>query len=103
VIDWQTISVGPRVIDVATFLVLSLAVEDRRAADSALVDDDVQRDYRPALVSLLAGVVGWLARPDLDDLHGRERALADAALGDGRLIAALRDHELTGTSGIETV
>ncbi|CAA9575087.1 MAG: hypothetical protein AVDCRST_MAG33-2958 [uncultured Thermomicrobiales bacterium] len=48
------------------------------------------RDYGLALVRQLAGVFGWLANTELAGLDGREREVTLAAIGDGRLIAALR-------------
>jgi hypothetical protein len=110
VLDWQTACIGPAALDVATFLFGSLNVDERRGAEAALLRsysehmpwyavDELRHDCRLALVSLLAGTVGWLARPDLGELTGRERALADAALGDGRLLAALRDHEVADLVG----
>jgi len=107
VVDWQTTVIGPAAVDVVLFLVGSLSVDDRRRAENALhgyyVDllgangvvgyslDDLRLDCETALLSLLAGTVGWLAGVDRNDLAGRERALQDAALGDGRLLAALLD------------
>ncbi len=37
--------------------------------------------------------MGWLANLNANDLTGRERALHEAALSDGRLAAALLDHD----------
>jgi len=107
VVDWQTTVIGPAAVDVALFLFGSLSVDDRRRAEEALLEhyvellcangvvgyslDDVRLDCGMALLSLLAGTVGWLASVDRNDLAGRERALQDAALGDGRLLAGLLD------------
>jgi hypothetical protein len=46
---------------------------------------------RLALLWQLAGTVGWLSSADLDRLGGRELALVEAALGDGKLLAALQE------------
>jgi aminoglycoside phosphotransferase (APT) family kinase protein len=108
VLDWETVRVGSPAWDVALFLFGSLAVDDRRAAERELLDEYVEllgehgvRDYdgarlledcRLALVVLLAAQVGWLAQPVPD--RDRERALRDAVLSEGRLVAALRDHDV---------
>ena len=108
VLDWQTVSVGSPAWDVTLFLVDSLSIEDRRAAEVellerylALLAEHGVRDYSReelrlecslSLLLLLAGTVGWLANLDANDLSGRERALYEAALRDGRLAAALLDH-----------
>jgi hypothetical protein len=98
-LDWQTLCVGPVAVDIATFVFGSLAVEDRRAAESALLPDELLQDCRLALLSLLAGTVGWLAASDVENFVGRERALVEAALGNGRLVAALLDHEVVDLVG----
>jgi hypothetical protein len=49
-----------------------------------------QREYVLALIVYFAGVVGWTAS---NTGTGREGALRDAALGDGRLVSALLDHD----------
>jgi hypothetical protein len=110
VLDWQTASVGSPAWDVALFLFGSLSIEDGRAAEDALLDryatliaehgvpdygvDDLRRDCRLALLAVLAGTVGWLTSLDANELTGRERALQEAVLGDGRLVAALLDHDV---------
>lgn len=110
VLDWQTVSVGSPAWDLALFLVGSLSVEDRRGAEAELLDqyvtllsahgvrgysvDELRLEFGLALLVLLAGTVGWLTTPDRDELTARERALQHAALTDGRLIAALVDHEV---------
>jgi ecdysteroid kinase len=112
VLDWQTVAVGSPAWDVTLFLVDSLGIEDRRAAEGELLDrylarlgqhgvsdyplEELRLEYRLALLLLLAGTVGWLANLDANDLGGRERALYEAALADGRLAAALLDHEAEG-------
>ncbi len=108
VLDWQSVSRGAAAVDVALFVFGSLAVEDRRMAEEGLLRryhallvehgvggyslERLRDDCRSALLWQLAGTVGWLAGVDPDRLAGRERALVDAAIGDGRLVAALLDH-----------
>ncbi len=106
--DWQTVGVGPAVVDLAACLSGALDVANRTDVEAGLlasyydgllaagVSDysrmQLERDYGLALVRQLAGVFGWLANTELADLGGRERGVTLAAIGDGRLIAALRDH-----------
>lgn len=101
---------GPATRDLAAFIVSSLSVDDRRSAlDDLLHAYSVQlaergvngctrtalREHvRLALLRYLAGVVNWLGSPGLTHLEGRERAVADAAIGDGRLVAALIDENV---------
>ncbi len=110
VLDWQSVCRGPAAVDIAQFVVGSLAPVSRRAAEAALLAeyharlvaggvmgytmDNLRQDYRLALLWLLAGTVGWLASADMEHLAGRERALVEAAIGDGRLATALLDHEV---------
>jgi hypothetical protein len=110
VLDWQTAAVGSPAWDVALFLFGSLSVDDRRDAEDALLDryaaliaghgvrdygvDDLRRDCRLALLAMLAGTVGWLTSLDVNELSYRERALQEAVLSDGRLAAALLDHDV---------
>lgn len=107
VLDWQTVSVGPPAADVALFLFGSLSVEDRRAAEDDLFHryvtrlavsgysmPELRRDCDLALLLWLAGIVGMLTTADPSALTARERALHEAALGDGRLVAALLDHHV---------
>jgi aminoglycoside phosphotransferase (APT) family kinase protein len=107
-LDWQSVCRGPAVVDLVEVVFGSLPVADRRATEDDLLEryvarlaesgvDDypvarLRRDCRAALLRLLAGRVGWLATADPDGLSGRERALLEAAFGDGRLAAALLDH-----------
>jgi aminoglycoside phosphotransferase (APT) family kinase protein len=109
-LDWQGVALGPAVVDVALFVFGSLAVDQRRSAEGALFQqycallaehgvsgysvDQLREDCRLALLWTLAGTVGWLSSVDLDSLLGRERALVEAALGDGRLVAALQDYDV---------
>ena len=113
VLDWETVRCGSPAWDVALFLVTSLDVEERRAAEPELLDEYVAlihehgvRDYdrarlledcRLALAVLLAAQVSWLAQPEPEG--DRERALRDAVFSDGRLVAALRDHDAASLLG----
>lgn len=106
--DWQTVGVGPAVVDLAACLSGALDIADRTRVEAELLASyhdgllaagvsgysraRLERDYGLALVRQLAGVFGWLANTELEDLGGRERDITLAAIGDGRLIAALRDH-----------
>jgi Phosphotransferase enzyme family len=108
VLDWQTTRVGNPASDVAFFIFGSLDVEDRRSVESALFDeyvallvehgvtgydhDRLLSDSRLALLAWLNGVVGWLVGPEPD--RERMRAVREAAFFDGRLVAALRDHDV---------
>jgi aminoglycoside/choline kinase family phosphotransferase len=110
VLDWQTVSVGPPAWDVALFVFGSLSVADRRASEAQLFDRyvtllstrgvrgysvrDLWLECGLALLVLLAGTVGWLTTLDRGELTTRERALQHAALADGRLVAALLDHDV---------
>jgi hypothetical protein len=111
VLDWQTVRVGPPAIDVALFLFGSLSVENRRAAESELLEryigglsasvvreytiEELRYDYGLALLLILAGTVEWLTTVD-QGASARERALHDAVLTEGRLFTAVLDH----TAGI---
>ncbi len=97
-------------VDLALFVFGSLSVEDRRAAEDDLFREchslllnhgcvgyglgHLRDQYRLALLWMLAGTVGWFGSADLDRLSGRERALTVAAIEDGRLFAALLDHDV---------
>lgn len=107
VLDWQSVCRGPVVADVIPFVCRSLSVEERRRTGDEIVRryhtllvahgvagyslDRLRADGRYALLRQSAGVVGWLAGVDEERLDGRERALVEAAIGDGRLVAALLD------------
>ena len=109
VLDWQTVSVGPPASDLAYFVSDSLAVEDRRASETALLEryvtllaahgarnytvDELRADCGRALLLRLAGTIGWLTNITGDDLTARERALQNAAITNGRLAAALLDYD----------
>jgi Phosphotransferase enzyme family len=111
VLDWQTVSVGSPAWDVAMFLSGSLSIEDRRAAEPELFEryvtllsrhgvrgysvEDLRLEYRFALLVLLAGTVRGIAMRAPDEATSRERALQkDALAADGRLMAALGDHDV---------
>jgi hypothetical protein len=95
-------------VDLGLFIVSSLSVADRRAAEMDLLAryhralvaggvgnyslDDLIADYRRSLVWQLAGITGWLARVDLASLEGRERAFVEALFDPGQVVAACRDH-----------
>lgn len=108
VLDWQTVSVGPPASDLIFFLSDSLAVEERRAAETALLErylaqlgahgvqdysiEQLRTDCGRALLLLLAGSIGWVTTVTGDDLTARERALQEKAVSGGRLTAALLDY-----------
>jgi len=56
IVDWQTLSWGPMMLDVAYFLASSLTVEDRRAQERELV-----RTYHAAMVERGARDLDWEA------------------------------------------
>lgn len=107
--DWQTVGVGPAVVDLAAFLTGALDANHRGELEAELLTAwheallgtgvidysraQLEHDYGLALIRQLAGVFGWLANTELSSLSGRERDVTLAAIGDGRLIAALRDHD----------
>lgn len=108
VLDWQSVCQGPAVADVAPFIATSLSLPDRRDRQEAMLsryigvlldhgvpEEDanwVRAGFVPALLVRFAGVVGWRAATSTVAMTGRETALAEAALGDGRLVAALLDN-----------
>lgn len=108
ILDWQTACVDNPAWDIVLLVFGSLDVEDRRAAETTLLDEYVARltshgirgydrdlllrDCRLALLVWLNGVIGWLVGPEPD--RERMRTLRDAAVSDGRLVAALRDHDV---------
>jgi len=107
-LDSQGVAVGPAIVDLGLFIVSSLSVADRRAAEMDLLAryhralvaggvgnyslDDLIADYRRSLVWQLAGITGWLARVELMSLEGRERAFVEALFDPGQVVAACRDH-----------
>jgi aminoglycoside phosphotransferase (APT) family kinase protein len=107
VLDWQGVSRGAAAVDFTQFAFGALSVDERRAAGDLLRDyhallveqgvpgytlPQFREHCRLALLWQLAGTVGWLSSVNLGQLAGRERALVEAALGDGRLLAALEDY-----------
>ena len=88
ILDWQTACVGHPTLDFVTFVYSSLTIEDRRTIEAERTPDLLPY----ALLNAFAGHVLWFARPDLDELTGRERAFVDQALSDGRLVSGLLDH-----------
>ena len=108
VIDWQSVARGPAVVDLSLFMVGSLSAADRRASEFDLLSryhqllvehgvreysfDDLQADYRLALLWQLAGTVGWLARIEPRTLDGRELALVEAIFTSGKVFQAVEDH-----------
>jgi hypothetical protein len=101
VLDWQRAGNGPAAWDVALFLYGSLSPDVRRAVEARVLEQYAAELACPgeafrgqcALASLvhLAGVVVWLSQEPPETATERERAVRDAALGDGRLFAALAD------------
>ena len=109
ILDWQSICWGPAVADVTQFVIGSLPPELRRSSGHDLIAlyveclaeygiqqeiDSVYDDLRLMLLRMLAGTVSWLYSVDVTKDLGREHDLIVAALGDGRLVAALRDYEV---------
>jgi Protein of unknown function (DUF1679) len=111
VLDWQTVSLGSPAWDLATFLVGSLSVEDRRAAEEEMLCryvsllarngvhdysvEDLRLDYELALLVLFTGTVVWCAALDPGEATSRERALQEDALAaDGRFMTSVLDHDL---------
>ena len=92
ILDWQTPSIGPAILDVVMFVFGSLSVEDRRSAADDLLAGNSLDEIRRALLSMFAGVVGGLARPNLDEMTGRERELYDATVNDEQYVSALLDY-----------
>jgi aminoglycoside phosphotransferase (APT) family kinase protein len=88
IIDWQTACVGNPTLDFVTFVYSSLTIDDRRTIEAELAPELLAH----GLINAFAGHVLWFARPDLDELEGRERAFVAQALTDGRLVSGLLDH-----------
>jgi hypothetical protein len=100
ILDWQTPCIGPAILDVVMFVFGSLSVGDRRSAADDLLAGYPLDEIRRALLSMFAGVVGGLARPNLDELKGRERELVEATVDDEQYVSALLDY---GTSEVLAV
>lgn len=110
VLDWQTVAVGPAVRDLEPFLISSLSITDRGSALDDLLDlyqgelvrhgsggytpVEIHEHFDLALLRHLAGVVTWLGGIDPSELRDRQREVAEAAIGDGRLVAALVDRNV---------
>lgn len=108
VLDWQSVACGRAALDVAQFLFGALETSVRREVEAGLFQryyeglracgvrgydrDQLMRDCQLALLWLLGATVVWLGSLDLDHLHGRERALAEASITE-ESFAALLDHE----------
>ena len=109
-LDWQSVCRGPAIVDIGPFIAGSLQPDDRRRAEHSLLETyhaqlvangigdyslaRMQHDFALMLPCMLAGIIGWLANSDPDRLSGREQRLVEAALGDGRVISALLDHDV---------
>ena len=109
VLDWQTVSIGSPASDLSLFVTDSLAVEERRAGETDLLEsyvtllaahgarnysvEELRADCGRALLLRLAGTIGWLTNVTGDDLTARERALQNAAITNGRLATALVDYD----------
>ena len=107
VLDWQTVSVGPPALDLLLFISDSLSIEERRAAQTALLGryiallgshgvhgyslEQLRTDCGRALLLRLAGTIGSVMTVTGHDLTARERALQERAVNGGRLAAALLD------------
>jgi hypothetical protein len=110
IIDWQSVSKGLAAVDLSMFVVTSLGPDDRRKAETELLAeyhtvleeqgvrgysrDDLLRDYRYGLLRYFGTAVIWLGFVDRSTLAGRELALVDGVIDDGRLVTAVEDHEL---------
>lgn len=111
VYDWQGVRSGPAMLDLAAAVAGSLEPEDRRDVEAELfrryadllwahgVSDyplhQARHHYRLALLCQVAGRTNWLSTADEASLSPREKDLTASAFGDGRLVAALLDHDLT--------
>jgi aminoglycoside phosphotransferase (APT) family kinase protein len=110
VLDWQGIRRGPAVLDLVSFVVGALDPPERRATADTLFAGYLARlaecgvtgysmaqlrdDARLVLLRRVAGAVGWVVNAVGEAAAGRrERALVDAAFGDGRLVGALLDYQ----------
>jgi aminoglycoside phosphotransferase (APT) family kinase protein len=93
VLDWGSVCRGAPVVDSFGFITTSLSPLDQQRHFTDLVrelglDATSVANGRRRLLCMLAGVIGWRNRAETD--VPRERALRAAAIGDGRLITALR-------------
>ena len=108
VLDWQSVARGRGSMDVAQFLFGALETSVRREVEADLFQRYHERlqacgvrgydraqlmhDCQLVLLWLLGATVVWLGSLDLDHLHGREQALAEASVTE-ESFAALLDHE----------
>jgi hypothetical protein len=102
VLDWQLVAAGPATYDVALFVATSPPVDDRRASEAELLatyaklsgrdEAELRTAYARALLVVFAGLVSWLGAPERPGAGEREREVRRAALGDGRVVAAVLDH-----------
>jgi aminoglycoside/choline kinase family phosphotransferase len=111
VYDWQGVRSGPAMWDLAAVVAGSLAPEDRREVEAQLFPryadqlrahgvcdyplHEARHHYRLALLCQVVGRVNWLTTARPGSLSPRENDLVVSAFGNGRLVAALRDHHLT--------
>ena len=103
VLDWQSAAYGPAVLDLALFLSNALtptafteSIDEILAIWLELVDPDrtygverLQQDFAGALTLLWCGGLRWLVNAARENVQGRERAMVDELLDNGRFINAL--------------
>ncbi|MGE5156182.1 MAG: phosphotransferase family protein [Betaproteobacteria bacterium] len=110
ILDWQSVARGPAALDAIRIVTGSLTPVDRHSHEPSLLSgyknalrargvpehdlDTFEEQCGLVLLTSFAGIIGWIASTRATELHGREQALRDAALGDGSLIAALLDHDV---------
>jgi aminoglycoside phosphotransferase (APT) family kinase protein len=110
IIDWQSVSKGMVATDLSQFIVTSLHPEDRVRAERDLIAsyhatlqqcgvsgyalDDLLHDYRYGVWRYCGAAVIWLGSVDRTTLSGRELALVDGVVADGRLFAAVQDPDV---------
>ena len=108
IIDWQGVSRGPAILDVAGIIAESLTAEDRRCHEDVLLRryhgqlldhgirgysfEALKRDYSRALMVRPVGQIGWLARVLDYPPIGRELDLVEALINPGRVFQAMLDH-----------
>lgn len=110
IIDWQGVRWMPATFDVAGFISGALDPHPRRESEDALLQryhaslvrhgvgdypfDDFLRHYRLTLVCILSNIVIWLGSGDLSGAAGRELALINGMIDNGRLFTLVTDHDL---------
>jgi aminoglycoside/choline kinase family phosphotransferase len=108
VLDWQTVALGPVVVDLNLLLVGSLATSTRRQHERRLLAEylelldsrgvlgvraeELVAAYRLATQWHLATIVTWLATVDRDALSWRERLIVERLISDPRVFNAALDH-----------